>query len=145
AIEPAAVTRFAQGVWLDGEKRRTLPAELRILSPYEVELDIQEGKYHQVKRMFAAIGNRVVTLHRVAVGHLRLDKSLAPGDYRPLTPTEIAGFEEPSADKEPSASVEPSAHREPSADRKPSPPLPSTEPVATAEPSLRSPRKRRRD
>lgn len=144
AIEPAAVTRFAQGVWLDGEKRRTLPAELRILSPYEVELDIQEGKYHQVKRMFAAIGNRVVALHRLAVGHLRLDKNLAPGDYRPLTSTEIAGFEEPSASKEPPVNQEPSADKEPSADQEPPPPVPSTEPAATAEPSLRSPRKRRR-
>ena len=148
AIDPAVATRFAQGVWLDGEKRRTLPAELRILNPCEVELDIQEGKYHQVKRMFAAIGNRVVALHRVTVGHLRLDEELAPGDYRPLTPAEIAGFEEPSAYKEPSAGREPSADKEPSAGKAPStPPAPDlpSEPTPTSDqPALRSPRKRRR-
>lgn len=105
-IDPAAARRFAQGVWLDGEKRRTLPAELRILSPREVELDIHEGKYHQVKRMFAAIGNQVIGLHRISVGALRLDPSLEPGDYRPLTPEEVRGFEEPFATKELSAKPE---------------------------------------
>lgn len=137
-IDPATADRFAQGVWLDGEKRRTLPAELRVLSPREVELDIYEGKYHQVKRMFAAIGNRVVALHRSAFGPLRLDADLAPGEYRSLTPAEVMSFEEPLASKEPSAGREPSAKEEPSASRQPSAkeePSMNNEPSADRKPS----------
>ncbi len=94
-IDPGVAQRFAQGVWLEGEKRRTLPAALRILAPREVELDICEGKYHQVKRMFVAVGNEVVGLHRTAVGPVRLDDDLEPGEYRPLTPAEVTALAAP--------------------------------------------------
>lgn len=50
---------------------------------------IQEGKYHQIKRMFAAVGNRVTALHRIAIGDLRLDPELLPGEWRELTEEEI--------------------------------------------------------
>ena len=62
------------------------------MSELEALLTIHEGKYHQVKRMFAAIGNKVLRLHREQVGELVLDPELAPGEYRLLTATEIAAF-----------------------------------------------------
>lgn len=83
--------KFRAGVWLNNEKRRTLPAELDVLSPTSVRLAIAEGKYHQVKRMFAALGNKVVGLHRERIGEIVLDPNLQPGEYRPLTDTEING------------------------------------------------------
>lgn len=61
-----------------------------MVTPTEVRLTISEGRYHQVKRMFAAVGNHVVGLHRERIGDIALDASLAPGEYRPLTAEEIA-------------------------------------------------------
>jgi 16S rRNA pseudouridine516 synthase len=57
---------------------------------------ISEGRYHQVKRMFAAVGNHVVGLHRERIGDIALDDDLAPGEYRPLTEEEIASVGMPS-------------------------------------------------
>jgi 16S rRNA pseudouridine516 synthase len=58
-------------------------------APCELLLTISEGRYHQVKRMLAAVGNRVVTLHRERIGAIALDPALAPGDYRALTAEEV--------------------------------------------------------
>ncbi len=88
-INEAAIQLFAQGVQLHGEKNLTLPAQLEILDIHTARLQIHEGKYHQVKRMFAAMGNRVVQLHRERIGSIQLDPMLAPGEYRALTATEI--------------------------------------------------------
>ncbi|WP_375056467.1 16S rRNA pseudouridine(516) synthase RsuA [Zobellella sp. DQSA1] len=85
-----AAARFKEGVQLHGEPKPTLPATLDELTPTRVLLTIQEGKYHQVKRMFAAVGNKVVGLHRLQVGHIRLDDNLAEGEWRHLTEEEIA-------------------------------------------------------
>ena len=74
---------------LDGEKTPLLPAELEVLSPRSARLTLHEGRYHQVRRMFAATGNHVAALHRAAVGALTLD-GLAPGEWRALTPDDIA-------------------------------------------------------
>ncbi len=90
AIAPETAPRFAKGMILDGERQRTRPASLELLAANEARLTIQEGKYHQVKRMFGALGNRVVALHRESVGAIVLDPHLAEGDYRPLTAEEIA-------------------------------------------------------
>ena len=81
---------LAEGVLLEGEKHRCLPATMQQLDPYHLRLSIAEGKYHQVKRMFAALGNHVVSLHRTQVGAIVLDPELEPGDYRPLTDAEVA-------------------------------------------------------
>lgn len=81
--------QFSQGVKLDGELKPTLPAELEVIYRNEARLTIAEGKYHQVKRMFAAVGNRVEELHRETVGAIVLDDTLEPGDYRELTDAEI--------------------------------------------------------
>ena len=55
-------------------------------------LTITEGRYHQVKRMFAYTGNRVIGLKRIAIGDVKLDEDLMPGEYRELTPEETALF-----------------------------------------------------
>lgn len=78
-----------QGIELRGERRPTLPAKVETLGMLEVRLTIQEGKYHQVKRMLAAVGNRVVSLHRERIGPIPLDPALAPGEYRSLSEQEV--------------------------------------------------------
>lgn len=82
--------QFTKGVQLHNEKDLTKPAVLEVITPTEVRLTIIEGRYHQVKRMFAAVGNRVVGLHRERIGEIALDPDLEPGEYRPLTEEEIA-------------------------------------------------------
>ena len=82
--------RFAKGVQLHNEKDLTQPAQLEVIAPTQVRLTISEGRYHQVKRMFAAVGNHVVGLHRERIGAITLDDDLAPGEYRALTEEEIA-------------------------------------------------------
>lgn len=81
---------FAAGIMLRGEKLPTRPARLEALSPQRVRLTLSEGRYHQVKRMFAALGNRVIALHRERIGAIVLDAHLQPGEYRALTADEIA-------------------------------------------------------
>lgn len=88
-IHEEVIPLFAQGVQLHGEQYLTRPAQLEILGSHSARLQIHEGKYHQVKRMFAATGNRVVQLHREQIGRIQLDPQLAPGEYRPLTAIEI--------------------------------------------------------
>ena len=68
------------------------PAELVIVDSHVARLTIHEGKYHQVKRMFASEGNKVVGLHREAIGGLQLDATLVAGQYRALSPAEVALF-----------------------------------------------------
>ncbi|MET0071254.1 MAG: 16S rRNA pseudouridine(516) synthase RsuA [Candidatus Thiodiazotropha sp.] len=85
-------TRLAAGLLLRGESKPTRPAMIERLSESELRLAITEGRYHQVKRMFAALGNRVLALHRESIGELQLDQTLEPGAYRPLLPQEIALF-----------------------------------------------------
>jgi 16S rRNA pseudouridine516 synthase len=76
--------RFAGGtLLLDGEKAPCAPAELRLIGPREAELTLTEGRYHQVRRMFSAVGATVLTLHRARFGPLELGK-LAPGQWREL-------------------------------------------------------------
>ncbi|WP_424404670.1 16S rRNA pseudouridine(516) synthase RsuA [Pasteurella sp. PK-2025] len=80
------------GILLRGEKTPTKPARLEILDDYNVNLTISEGRYHQVKRMFAALGNKVVALHRWKIGEIELDETLEEGEYRPLSEQEIKRF-----------------------------------------------------
>ena len=89
-LDESTAEQFAKGVQLHNEKDLTKPAVLEAVTPTEVRLTISEGRYHQVKRMFAAVGNHVVGLHRERIGDIALDASLAPGEYRPLTAEEIA-------------------------------------------------------
>ncbi|MGF1759775.1 16S rRNA pseudouridine(516) synthase RsuA [Photobacterium sagamiensis] len=91
-VPEETIQTFADGVQLRSEKELTRPAKLELLGEREALLTISEGKYHQVKRMFAAVGNKVVGLHRQQVGKVVLDDELEPGEYRPLTDEEIASF-----------------------------------------------------
>ena len=91
-IAPETAELFAEGILLRSERDKTRPAKLELLGECEARLTIHEGKYHQVKRMFAAVGNKVIGLHREQVGDLVLDEALAPGEYRELTAEEIAAF-----------------------------------------------------
>lgn len=84
-----AVDKFEHGVWLDGEKTITRPAKLEITYSNECTLALSEGRYHQVKRMFASINNHVESLHRQSVGNIELDPDLEMGEYRPLTDDEV--------------------------------------------------------
>jgi 16S rRNA pseudouridine516 synthase len=91
-LGPAAAERLRHGVELRGEETSTLPAEVELLSVTELRLIIHEGRYHQVKRMLAAVGNHVVALHRERIGAVGLDTALAPGAWRALTPDEVDAF-----------------------------------------------------
>ncbi len=84
------VTQFKQGLQLQGEQGLTRPAKLDIITPKEVLLTITEGKFHQVKRMFSAVGNRVVGLHREQIGEVYLD--LDVGQWRYLSKNEVESF-----------------------------------------------------
>jgi len=90
-FKPELVAQFEQGIQLQGESQLTLPANIEIVNLKEVLLTITEGKFHQVKRMFSAVGNRVTSLHREQVGEVTLD--IEVGKWRYLTPFEIDCFE----------------------------------------------------
>ncbi len=82
--------KFEHGIQLQGEQKLTLPAQLEVIAPKEARLTITEGRYHQVKRMFAAVGNRVVSLHREKVGPISLDVEV--GQWRYLSADEVQSF-----------------------------------------------------
>lgn len=82
---------FASGtMMLEGESKPLAPAVLEPLSATSARITVTEGRYHQVRRMFAAAGNHVDTLHRDRVGGLALPADLAPGHYRVMTAADIA-------------------------------------------------------
>jgi len=83
-----AEERFAEGMALRNEDKPTLPAALERVGERAARVTLQEGRYHQVRRMFAALGNHVEALHREAVGGVILDPGLAPGEWRELTQSE---------------------------------------------------------
>ena len=86
-IPENAEDMFAEGVVLDGEK--CLPAKLNRISARECELTLHEGKYHQIKRMFEALGNEVVYLKRISIAGIKLDENLSEGQARELTIDEL--------------------------------------------------------
>ncbi|ABV88492.1 16S rRNA pseudouridine(516) synthase RsuA [Shewanella pealeana] len=88
-LSEALVQQFADGLQLNNEDGLTKPAELEMLGSNQARLTITEGKYHQVKRMLAAVGNKVTKLHRESVGAIELDPSLELGEWRYLTDAEI--------------------------------------------------------
>lgn len=82
---------FAAGTLvLEGEDKPLLPAELEVHSPTSAHLTIHEGRYHQVRRMFAAVGNHVEALHRDQVGGLSLPDDLEPGRWRLMSDEDVA-------------------------------------------------------
>ncbi|XQW86724.1 16S rRNA pseudouridine(516) synthase [Thalassotalea piscium] len=83
------ISAFEQGMYFPFEDITTLPAKLSILSDYTAQVDLVEGRYHQIKRMFGRFRNPVVALHRQSIGTLHLDSELAVGESRYLTATEV--------------------------------------------------------
>lgn len=84
------LAKLELGVMLRNETRPTLPCKIQHIDERCVTIELSEGRYHQVKRMFASIGNRVTTLHRLQIGDIVLDPMLQPGQVRELTEAEIA-------------------------------------------------------
>ena len=88
-LNEEAANLLVPGVQLHGEKGLSAASKVEILANEQVRLTIHEGKYHQVKRMFAAVNNRVTALHREQIGSLRLDAQLPLGAWRELTADEV--------------------------------------------------------
>ena len=92
-----APQQFKKGITLE-DGMVTMPAGLEIKEAgkgtAQVLVTIQEGKFHQVKRMFQAMGCRVTYLKRLSMGPLRLDEGLRPGEYRPLTEEEVQALKQ---------------------------------------------------
>ena len=88
-VTQAMVQRLLAGVVLDDDPQPVRAAACSITGEHTLSLTLTEGKYHQVKRMLAAVGNRVEGLHRSRIGGLALPEDLAPGQWRWLTPAEL--------------------------------------------------------
>lgn len=88
AISESDKNRLETGVDI-GDEKPTMPAKVTILGETELELEICEGRFHQVKRMLRAVNNEVIFLKRISFGSLLLDKCLLPGEYRELTEDEV--------------------------------------------------------
>ena len=88
-LNEEAANQLLKGVQLHGEKGLSTASTVEILANGQVRLTIHEGKYHQVKRMFAAVNNRVTALHREQIGGLSLDAQLPLGAWRELTANEV--------------------------------------------------------
>jgi 16S rRNA pseudouridine516 synthase len=89
ALTEDHVEAFRRGLYFKYEDITTRPAQLSILSEFEAEVGLVEGRYHQIKRMFGQFDNKVLNIHRFAVGWLTLDAVLAPGQSRELTSAEL--------------------------------------------------------
>lgn len=88
-IDATAIALLEQGLELRNESRPTSPARVHRLDDRLIDLTISEGRYHQVRRMLAAVGNHVDGLHRWRIGKIVLDPALAPGQYRELSADEV--------------------------------------------------------
>lgn len=84
------ISAFSKGVVLE-DGYHTKPADLQVKehASTEIFLTITEGKFHQVKRMFEAVGKKVLFLKRISIGSLTLDETLEPGEYRDMTEKEV--------------------------------------------------------
>ena len=83
------IDAFAKGMYFSYENIITQSVQLSILSPYQTEVILTEGKYHQIKRMFGRFRNKVIGLHRTSIGGLELDSKLSSGQSRHLTENEL--------------------------------------------------------
>jgi 16S rRNA pseudouridine516 synthase len=91
-ITAQQVEKLLSGVVLDDSPKPVQGAACEKVSDTHLKLTLTEGKYHQVKRMLAAVGNRVEGLHRSAIGHLQLPADLAPGQWRWILPSELEKY-----------------------------------------------------
>jgi 16S rRNA pseudouridine516 synthase len=88
-LDEQQVRRLLAGVVLDDDPKPVKAAAATAVGDLHLQLTLTEGKYHQVKRMVAAVGNRVEGLHRSAMGQLQLPPELAPGQWRWLSADEV--------------------------------------------------------
>ena len=86
------ISAFAGGMYFPFEDITTKPAGLEIIGSHTALVTLQEGRYHQIKRMFGRFRNAVVGLQRLSIGDLDLDRSLSPGESRELLEDEVALF-----------------------------------------------------
>ena len=91
-LDERQITRLKAGVVLDDDPKPVAAADAQALGEHHLQLTLTEGKYHQVKRMVAAVGNRVEALHRSRIGGLALPTDLAPGEWRWLGEDELASL-----------------------------------------------------
>ena len=89
-LDQVQVSKLLAGVVLDDDPKPVRAAACEAVSSHHLRLTLTEGKYHQVKRMVAAVSNRVEALHRSQIGGLRLPDELAPGQWRWLSPADLA-------------------------------------------------------
>ena len=85
-ITDECIQAFANGMYFSYEDITTKPAQLEKLSECVAKVTLEEGRYHQIKRMFGRFRNPVVALHRVSIGEIKLDTDLAPGECRSIMP-----------------------------------------------------------
>jgi len=90
ALDDSQLRRLLDGVVLDDDPRLVRAAACETMGTHQLSLTLTEGKYHQVKRMLAAVGNRVEALHRSRIGQLDLPQDLAPGQWRWLQARDLA-------------------------------------------------------
>jgi len=90
ALHAPEVARLLEGVVLDDDPKPVRAAACLSIDPFNIRLTLTEGKYHQVKRMLAAVGNRVEALHRSRIGQLALPADLGPGQWRWLSADDLA-------------------------------------------------------
>lgn len=95
AVDQRQIERLAAGVVLDDDPKPVAAAACEQTGERQLRLTLTEGRYHQVKRMVAAVGNRVETLHRSQIGSLVLPAELGPGQWRWLEPAELAALDCP--------------------------------------------------
>ena len=89
-LDDSQVQKLLSGVVLDDDPKPVKAAACEAVSPFHLRLTLTEGKYHQVKRMVAAVSNRVEALHRSQIGGLRLPTDLSPGQWRWLSAQDLA-------------------------------------------------------
>ncbi|HWP13642.1 MAG TPA: 16S rRNA pseudouridine(516) synthase, partial [Ramlibacter sp.] len=92
-IEAMQLHRLLEGVTLEDDPKPVRAAACERTGERQLRLTLTEGKYHQVKRMVAAVGNRVEALHRSRIGELALPEDLPPGQWRWLGPADLARLE----------------------------------------------------
>lgn len=91
-LDAIQVQKLLSGVVLDDDPKPVKAAACEAVSPFHLRLTLTEGKYHQVKRMVAAVSNRVEALHRSQIGGLRLPEDLMPGQWRWLSAQDLASI-----------------------------------------------------